>query len=609
MVRTRFASPLLRAATSACALILAGCSGVIVDSGALASGGAANAGATSAAGGSSNGGAPPVNSGGTSPGSAQGGSSPNAGAGSVPGQSACSGSDLTASKRIVRLSFNQLANSIGALVSSALTSKLIDAHDVLDLAHRAFPPLQSPREGNSITDATWKTIDAMASDAGKYVFDNFAAVTSCGANPSDACAQQYLATLAKKAYRRPLNQAEQTRLTTLYSTALKSGAGASIQEAVQYGVYAILQAPQFVYRTEFGEDWKADGTLTSAEMASQLAYFLTDTLPDQELLDAAAQDKLSSVDGIAAQVERILKTDAARKNLQGAMMSYFAYPQLESVKIDDATFTDGLRNSMYHEAELFLQNTLWNGRVNDILLSRKTTINASLAKIYGITQFPAAGTTLDADGFGLVELPPNRMGLITQAGFLTTRSRPDKTSVVGRGLLIKNALLCTDTPPPPDSITDKIAEVTNANSNASERELADIRANMVPCNNCHLTFDAYGLSVDSYDVIGRFRTQDPEGRPIDTSVTLPNQIGGGSAKDALEVAQKIAASGGFAKCMGRNLINYALADVSAGAADLDSCSTEHVAEAFEKTDQSFSSLIKSVATSATFANRSKGVTQ
>lgn len=582
---------------------------MIVDSGVMPAGAAGNSGTNSANSGSSNngGGAPSNGSGGTSSGSAQGGGSASAG-GTTPGETACSGSDLTASKRIVRLSFNQLANSIGSLVSSALTTKLIDAHDILDLSHRAFPPLQSPREGNSITDATWKTIDAMASDAGKYVFDNFATVTSCGANPTDACAQQYLSNLAKKAYRRAPTQAEQARLTSLYTTALKTGAGATIQEAVQYGVYAILQAPQFVYRTEFGADWKADGSLTGSEMASQLAYFLTDTLPDQELLDAAAQNKLASADGIAAQVERILKTDAARKNLQGAMMSYFAYPQLESVKIDDATFTDGLRNSMYHEAELFLQNTLWTGRVTDILLSRKTTINASLAKIYGITQFPA-GATLDADGFGLVDLPANRMGLITQAGFLTTRSRPDKTSVVGRGLLIKNALLCTDTPPPPDSISDKIAEVTNANSDASERELADIRATMVPCNNCHLTFDAYGLSVDSYDVIGRFRSQDPEGRPIDTSVTLPKQIGGGTAKDALEVAQKIAASGGFAKCMGRNLINYALADVSAGAADLESCSTEHVAEAFEKSDQSFSSLIKSVATSATFANRSKGVTQ
>lgn len=588
------------------------CNGSIVDS-PPSEGGGSNAGAS----GGNGSGTAAGTAGATSPNGVAGASGSNGGASSSGGPTSgggnatasCEGSDLTAAKRIVRLSFNQVANSIGALLNISLTQKLIDANDILDVQHRAFPPLQSPREGNAVTDATWKTLDSMAAEAGKYVFDNFAAVTSCGTAPTDACAQQYLSNLAAKAFRRSLTTAEQGRITKLYSTTLKGVAGTSIQEAVQYGVYAILQSPQFVYRTEFGSDWTTDGRLASSEIASSLALFLTDSLPDQQLLDAAAQDKLSTADEIGAQVDRILKTDAAKKNLHGAMMSYFAYPQLETVKIDDAAFTEGVRNSMYHEAELFLKNTLWGGQLSDILLSKKSVMNASLAKIYGVSQFPASGATLDADGFGPVDLPSNRMGLLTQAGFLTTRSRPDKTSVVGRGLLIKNALLCSETPEPPASITDAIAAISAANENASERELANIRGTMSPCNGCHQTFDAYGLAVDTYDVIGRYRSVDPQGRPIDTTVTLPDQVGGGSAKDALEVAAKIAASGGFAKCMGRNLINYSLADVSAGAADINGCAAAHVAESFEKTDRSFSSLVKSVAISTTFASRSKGATQ
>jgi len=511
---------------------------------------------------------------------------------------------------VVRLSFNQLANSIGTLINApSLTEKLGTDNEILDREHRAFPPLQSPREGNSVTDATWKTMDTMAAAAGQYVFDNFATVTTCGAAPTDACAQQYLSKLAEKAYRRALTQTEQTRLATYYTTALKGDAGASVKEAVQYGVYAIMQSPQFVYRTEFGADWRQDGALTPSEMASQLSYFLTDDVPDQPLLDAAAQGKLATAADIGAQVDRILVTDAARKNLHGAMMSYFAYPQLESVKIDDTAFTDGVRRSMYHEAEFFLQNTLWTGKLTDILLSKKATVNASLAKIYGITQFPPAGTSLDADGFATVDLPSTRIGLLTQAAFLTTRSRPDKTSVVGRGLLIKNAILCSETPPPPESIADAISAISNANANASERELSNIRVTTTPCKTCHSTFDAYGLAVDTFDVIGRARAVDSMGRPIDTHVTLPDAVGGGTAADALEVSEKIAASGGFAKCMGRNLINYALADVSAGAADIGSCASSRVAATFANSDQTFSSLVKSVATSLAFANRLKGAAQ
>ena len=100
--------------------------------------------------------------------------------------------------------------------------------------------------------------------------------------------------------------------------------------------------------------------------------------------------------------------------------------------------------------------------------------------------------------------------------------------------------------------------------------------------------------------------QDSEGRPIDPSVTLPEQVGGGTAKDIVEVAQKLASNGAFAKCMGKNLVNYGLADVSAGAAVIDSCAVSRIAEAFSATDQSFPALVTAVATSAAFTNRSKG---
>ena len=221
-------------------------------------------------------------------------------------------------------------------------------------------------------------------------------MTACGATPTDACAQQYLLKLAQKAYRRPLTSTEQSRVTALYTTALKSDAGATINEAVQYGVYAILQAPQFLYRTEFGSDWKVDGSLSSYEMASTLSYFLTDDMPDQPLLDAAAQNQLANPDDIGAQVDRLLKTEAAKKNFLGAMMSYFAYPNLENQIINDPAFTGEMRQSMYHEGELFFETAMWSGSLNDFLLSRTGYANATLAPIYGIAQFPPAGAALDA---------------------------------------------------------------------------------------------------------------------------------------------------------------------------------------------------------------------
>jgi hypothetical protein len=349
--------------------------------------------------------------------------------------------------------------------------------------------------------------------------------------------------------------------------------------------------------------------MTPYETASMLSYFLTDDAPDAQLLDAAAQSKLNTPAEVGAHVDRILQTEVAKQNIQGAMMSYFAYPNLESQIIQDDAFTGMMRQSMYREAELFLTNTLWSGSLlNDLLVSRKGYVNATLAPIYGVT-FPPPGATLDAEMFAQIELPANRTGLLTQAGFLANRSRPDETSVVGRGLLIKNAFLCTETPPPPENISDAIEMINAASEHATQREMAQVRGSTPPCNGCHLTFDAYGLALDTFDVLGRYRTVDHEGRPIDPSVELPVQVGGGTAKDIVEVAQKVAASGAFAKCMGQNLVNYALADVSAGAATIDSCAVARVAQIFEGTDKTFPALIKSVATSTAFANRSKGVAQ
>jgi hypothetical protein len=375
--------------------------------------------------------------------------------------------------------------------------------ELVDAEHRAFPPLASPLEGSSMTDKNWGKLDRIAAEAAQYVADNFATVTNCGATPTDDCAQQYLKNFAQKAYRRPLTTDEQTRLTTLYTTALKGADGATINEAVQYGVYAILQTPQFQYRTEFGSDWKVNGALTPHEVASMLSYFLTDDAPDQALLDAATQGKLATPEDIGAQVDRILSTDAAKKNLAGALMSYFSYPNLETQVIQDAAFTGDMRMAMYHEAELFFASTLWGPPLSELLVSRKGFINATLAPLYNITQFPPAGAMLDANGFAQIDLPMNRTGMLTQAGFLANRSRPNATSVVGRGLLIKNTLLCTETPPPPDSVAATIDKINKDNPNATQRQLSQIRTTTSPCNGCHGTFDAYGLALDTFDVLGR----------------------------------------------------------------------------------------------------------
>jgi hypothetical protein len=523
----------------------------------------------------------------------------------------CDGTEVVTTQRLVRLTWNQIGNSLRGLLDPTAVQPIVDKWELDDGGQRSFPPLLSPREGTNIGDAPWQKGDNVGNDVGKYVFDNFAAVTKCGAMPTDACAQQYVTDFAVKAFRRPLTADEKTSILQVYTDS--KAAGASVQEATQYGVYAAIDAPQFLYRTELGDTSTVSGSeivLTPYEIASQLSYFLTDGPPDQAMAQAAQAGMLTSTADITAQVKRLLASQPVKTNLQTAMFAYFSLSNLDNVQIDPSKFpqwTPGLKNAMYHESEVFLDRVLWGGAVSELLTSRKTLVNADLAKIYGITSFPPAGATLDKDMFAEVELSADRAGLLTQAGFLTSKARPDKDSVVARGLLINGTLLCAQNPPFPENLTAQISAANAMLSEASEREKADYRRTHSPCSSCHPNFDPYGLTLEPYDALGNFRAADDKMRPIDPSVTLPAAAGGGVSKNAADMAQQLVSSGAFVTCMTRNIMQYAIAS---GPVETDGCAVAVVAKRFnDDKEQTFTDLVREIAVSRSLAVRSTGGAQ
>lgn len=551
-----------------------------------------------------------------SSGGAGAGTSPSATAGAgaaagAVGSGACEGGVVSDSKRVVRLSFNQLSRTIHTLLGDAFGAKA-DADFEIGAESptaRTFPPLSSPQEGSTITTGIWQKVDLIASAAGNYALANLDQVTGCGAAPSDACAEAFVRRFAEKAYRRPLSATEATSILQVYSE-VKGIYGTP--EAIQHSVYAILQSPQLLYRTEIGESKDQAGPLTSYELASSLSYFLSDSPPDSELLSAAQQQKLLSPTEISAQVERILATPAARKNLEGALFSYFQVDNLATVKIDDATFTSGsqgrpytgVRESAYHEVELFLANSLWNGPLTGLLTAKKSWLNTTLASVYGVT---LPGVT-DENQFVETAVPANRGGLLTQVGFLAANSRPDVPSVVARGLVVNKSLLCQTNPsfPTDPALIAKIEEAGTMLASASERERAAYRGQTPPCSGCHRTFDAYGLALDSYDSIGRYRTMDPQGRPIDPSVTLPALFDSQQVADAVAMQNAIAQHPGFASCFSKNMLNWALAEGS--QLTPTSCATQAIVSGFSASDKSFPALLREIAISKAFTERNAGGT-
>jgi Protein of unknown function (DUF1592)/Protein of unknown function (DUF1588)/Protein of unknown function (DUF1595)/Protein of unknown function (DUF1585) len=515
----------------------------------------------------------------------------------------CTGDEIAMPKRLIRLSFNQIASSLRPVFGEAFAADVLKVNQIPPTTQRTFPPLGDTNEGTTYIDAKWQSSEAIAAKAADHVFANFGTFTGCAEPATADCGKAFLLEHAEGAYRRPLNDREKQSLLLVYDEVTAASAGGTVKHGVQAGIRAIYDSPGFLYRTEFGVDASA-GPLSPYELASQLSYFLTDGPPDAALLAAAAQNKLSNDAEIGAEVDRLLALPTTKANLQDTVFASFGVARVLAVVIDglpQEAFNGGVAASMFRETQLFINNVLWNGgTVSELATSRRSFINARLAPLYGI---PAPTVGLDADGFGVVDLPENRAGILTNLGFLTSRSRPDQQSVVGRGLAVNDAILCQENPAFPESLAAQIDGVVMMQASLSEREKAAYRGTTPPCVGCHPSFDPYGLSLENFDVIGRFRTMDPEGRPIDASVTLPPLAGGKLAANAVEVGKALADTFAISTCVGSKLLTYALAETGVSGS---SCAAKAIADSFAKSDRSFGALVRAVALSKTLTQRSSG---
>jgi hypothetical protein len=292
------------------------------------------------------------------------------------------------------------------------------------------------------------------------------------------------------------------------------------------------------------------------------------------------------------------------------------------------TVSGGLLSSIYHEGELFMKNVLWAGPLDNLLTSKQTWTSAMVAEqIYKV-----AGPAMpDADGFGLVQLPADRSGLLTLSTFLTSGTRSTGPSPVTRGLAVNGSIVCEVNPPFPEVVDPETGELgpdpevdaaIEALVDASELERTQYRAMTPKCNGCHAAFDAFGMVLTPFDAVGRAVTMDLEGRPIDatwTTMALPESVNGGvptTVTNAVEIANALIASGAMERCVAMNFINFALTEVSKGGANntdltlggqTQSCAVQGIIDRFATTDKSFTSLMREIAASDTLTFRSKGL--
>jgi hypothetical protein len=494
----------------------------------------------------------------------QPGSSPGAGGSPIPGSTGGGAAGGTTASQppdlshpslgeavLHRLTQQQYRNSLQDLLGmSAADLSQVKLEDDLRLSGLqsigATATALSPR-GTELLEAAADQIVARAfTDPARRV-----ALTGC--DPAQAaCLQGFIAQFGRRAWRRPLGSEESARYVALAQLgATRTG---DAWAGLRFAVMGLLQSPHFLYRVELGQPVAGDPTrreLTPFELASRLSFFLTDRGPDDALLDAAGQNKLSRAEDLAAQAQRLLGSPRATAALEHFYADYLDLDSLDGLSKDPTAFpdfTDALKAAMRSETVQTLRTLTFDEQADfrTLFTTRTTFVSAELARLYGLPAPSGAGSVRTQNA------PGTRAGLLMHASLLSLNAHQGSTSPTRRGKFLRETILCQSIPDPPPNVMATLPATT---SGTMRQRLAG-HAKDPACATCHTLMDPVGLGLENFDAIGRLRGTD-HGAAIDASGTLDDATFGGP----LELAQAVAGHPRVPGCFTTTLLRQAAGDL------------------------------------------------
>jgi mono/diheme cytochrome c family protein len=344
-----------------------------------------------------------------------------------------------------------------------------------------------------------------------------------GAVQEEGCARTILTTLAKHAYRRPATARDVDPLMAFYEEGRKAGA---FEDGIELALRRLLASPQFLVRAEKEPTTVAAGhtyRITDLELASRLSFFLWSSIPDDELINLAAQGRLSASKVLEQQVRRMLldpRSDALVRNFgdQYLYLRNLAATSPDGIFYPD--WDDELRQAFKRESELFFDSIIREDRnVVDLLTADYTFVNERLARHYGIPN-------IYGSHFRRVTLGPEldaRRGILGKGSFLSiTWTQNFRSSPVKRGVWVLENILGTPPPEPPPNVPPLEDSNDKSGRVLTLREQMTVHRKNQPCAGCHRIMDPIGFALENFDADGKWRTKQggDGGTPIDAAVEL-----------------------------------------------------------------------------------------
>ena len=412
----------------------------------------------------------------------------------------------------------------------------------------------------AINGSAFDRYDALARAIAGQVFDSARreVLLPCrpanAAQPDDACARIFFTRTGRLLYRRPLTEKEiaaQVKLANLATQTVGdfyTGMSASLS--------AMLVAPDFLFITDTTQpDPMHPGSLrlTAFAKAARLSFLLWNTTPDDALLTAAERGSLDTKQGIERQANRMLASARLETGVRAFFSDMIGFDAFETLQKDSVIYPAfGL--STANDAEEQTLRTITDllvthkGDYRDLFVTRRTFMTGYLGLVYRV---PVAAP----DSWVPYEFPAGdqHVGIQSQISFVALHSHPGRSSATLRGKAVREILLCQKVPDPPSGVDFTLVSDSANPIYKTARQRLGAHATNPTCAGCHKLMDPIGLTMETFDGAGQWRTRE-NGQPIDTR----GELDGVKYADAAGLGRALHDSAAATSCLVSRLHDYAI---------------------------------------------------
>ncbi|MCH9685819.1 MAG: DUF1592 domain-containing protein [Deltaproteobacteria bacterium] len=431
----------------------------------------------------------------------------------------------------------------------------------------------------------------LAAEAIADALDPNALVPCDAATGDDACADAFITSFGRRAFRHDLSTAEVDTLREIYEL------GDDFPHGIRLVVQAVLQSPQVVYMMIPDTADAQPGDVVALDdfsIASRLSYTLWNTMPDDALLDAAAEGSLSTDEGLAAAVDRMLADPRAEDGVMEFYDHVLHADLVGTVAKNPGTFPDfdaqlarDLQDS-FEAGLLALHFGERPGTVAALLSGLPLLANDHIADYYGWTRDDPS------QAWGPVTAPgAHRGGILSHPALASLLARPTAPAIVERGLFVREQLLCSPLPPPPPGVETEVPEPSES---ATPREWFEEHRANPECSGCHNLIDPLGYGMEQYDADGRWRDTYPGGQPVDASGELITATAQ-PFTDLAELESLLSTDPAVVDCMVDHWLSYA---ARRELVSDDDCSRQALREALDQSGGSLDALVRATVMSDGF---------